>query len=111
MADFEELNELPAEVKVLIVQGQTLVEETRAKAKEKAWEVDLTGKMQLKTDCADVEKAIQKIRQSNQKKKGLGSIFGSRNEQKSLTKEIEALRIAIIRLKTSSEALLNQRQS
>lgn len=110
MADFETLNDLPAEVKVLIVQGQTLVDETRKKVKERGWEVDMTGKMQLKTDCADVEKAIAKLSQSNGKGGGLGRIFRPQKEQKISAKDIERLRIAIIRLQTSSDGLLNRRQ-
>lgn len=91
MADFETLNHLPPEVKILIVQGQTLVEETRKKVKERGWEVDLTGKMQLKTDCTEVEKAIKKI----SKKNG--------------PKEQKALELAVIRLQTTSQGLLGQR--
>lgn len=109
MADFEAFNDLPAEVKVLIVQGQMLVDETRKKVKERGWEVDLTGKMQLKTDCADVEKAIAKLSQ-NGKGGGLGRIFRPQKEQTISAKDIETLRIAIIRLQTSADGLLNRRQ-
>lgn len=81
-------NDLPTEVKILIVQGQTLVEETRKKAKEKGWNLDLTGKMQLKDDCVCVETAIQKITKKNG------------------PKEYRALELAVIRLQTSSDGLL-----
>lgn len=86
-------NDLPTEVKILIVQGQTLVEETRKKAKEKGWDLDLTGKMQLKDDCACVETAIQKITKKNG------------------PKEYRELELAVIRLQTSSDGLLRSKNN
>ena len=91
VADVEALNSLPAEVKILIVQAQTLVETTREGVKEKGWDLDMTGKMQLKTDCADVENAIHKISKK----------FGP--------KEQKALELAVIRLQTTSQGLLGEK--
>lgn len=84
-------DQLPVEVKVLIINGQTLVDETRKAVKEKGWEVDLTGKMQLRDDCARVEKFIKKIQKG-----------------KYAEKDVKALENAIICLQTTSKGILKK---
>ena len=61
MDKVENLNNLSTEVKILIVNAQTLVDKTRVAVKEKRTEVDLTGKFQLKDDCKAIEKIIKKF--------------------------------------------------
>ena len=92
MADFEKLNSLSPEVKILIVNAQTLVDKTRAAVKEKRTEVDLTGKYQLKDDCKAIEKIIKKFRS------------GKANE-----KDVKALELAVVRLQTTAGALVGVR--
>lgn len=89
MNDMEALNWLPTEVKVLVVNGQNLVEETRALTKEKR--PDLTSKLQLRDDCAAVEKAIKKLKKGKLKEK-----------------DVENLRLAVIRLETTSYEILKR---
>lgn len=93
MPSFETMNDLPAEVKILIVTGQTLVDETRKKMKSRSTELDLTGKLQLKSDCADLEKRIKKFSKGKYKEK-----------------DIEELNLSIIRLRTVSEGLMKNRE-
>lgn len=59
--DFSELNDLPAELKILIVNAQTLVDKAREKIKDRDLYMDMTSKMLLKTDCKEVEKYIKLI--------------------------------------------------
>jgi hypothetical protein len=84
-----DLNQLPTEVKILIVNAQTLVDKTKAGVKEKRTEVDLTGKFQLKDDCKAIEKLIKKIQSGKADEK----IFRDLN-------------LAVIRLQTTAGALL-----
>lgn len=83
--------DLPTEIKVLIINGQDLVDKTRKHVKEKGWEVDLTGKAQLRDDCARVEKLIKKL-----------------NTGKYKDADVKALEKAIICLKTTSTGLLKR---
>lgn len=83
------LNNLSPEVKILIVNAQTLVDKTRAAVKEKRTEVDLTGKFQLKDDCKAIEKIIKKF-----------------SSGKFSEKDVKALELAVIRLKTTAGALV-----
>lgn len=84
-------SDLPTEVKILIVNGQILVDETRKGTKEKSWDVDLTSKMQLKDDCARVEKLIKKLNTGNYKEA-----------------DVKALEKAIICLQTTSNGILKR---
>lgn len=61
MKDFSNLNNLPAEVKLLIVNGQTLVENATKTLNDRNNNFDLTSKRELKADCRQVEKYIQLI--------------------------------------------------
>lgn len=61
MADFSNLNYLPAEVKLLIVTGQTLIDDAYKTMQDRNCNFDLTSKKQLKGDCRKVEKYIQAI--------------------------------------------------
>ena len=89
MKDMEKLNRLPAEIKVLVVNGQALVDETRRLVKER--DVDLTGRLQLRDDCAAIERAVKKLEKGKYKEK-----------------DIDGLRLAMIRLQTTSKALLKK---
>lgn len=57
--DFSSLNHLPTDIKMLIVNGTTLVEDAKEKMKNREYQFDLTSKMQLKSDCKEVEKYIK----------------------------------------------------
>lgn len=83
----ENRNQLPVEIKVMIVNGQTLVDDTRKRVKGS--EADLTGRLQLRDDCFAVEKAIKKLEKGKYKQK-----------------DVEGLRLAIIRLQTTSNGIL-----
>lgn len=85
----ENLNSLPPEVKILIVNAQALVDKTKAAMKEKRTEIDLTGKFQLKDDCKAIEKLIKKF-----------------SSGKASEKDVKALELAVIRLKTTAGALV-----
>ena len=89
MSNFENMNQLPADVKILIVNAQSLVDRTKDAMKEKRTEVDLTGKFQLRDDCKAIEKLIKKF--------GAG---------KASEKDVKALEVAVIRLKTTAGALV-----
>lgn len=91
MAEYKEANELSTELKILIIQGQNLVDQTRKTVKERGLSTDMTCRMQLRTDCNDVEKYIKKI-----------------TSGKSKPKDEEKLRFSILRLQTTSEGILRQ---
>ena len=61
VVDFSRLNHLPADVKLLIVTGQTLIEDSANTLADRYCNFDLTSKKQLKSDCRKVEKCIQTI--------------------------------------------------
>lgn len=61
MTDFSKLNDLPMETKTLIVTGQSLINAAEQTLKDRYCGFDLTSKRQLKSDCARVEKCIQKL--------------------------------------------------
>ena len=61
MKDFSNLNDLPAEVKLLIVNGQTLIEQTKKTLEDRNLGLDLTSKRELKADYKQVEKYITLI--------------------------------------------------
>lgn len=92
MSKFNSMNELPTEVKLLIVNAQALVDKTKIAMKEKRTEVDLTGKFQLKDDCKAIEKLIKKF-----------------SGGKASEKDVKALEVAIIRLQTTAGALVGVR--
>lgn len=73
MNDFSSLNHLPAEVKLLLVNGQALVDEAKEKMKDRTYYFDMTSKMQLKSDCKEVERYIKLISKGklNEKNKSL----------------------------------------
>ena len=83
--------ELPTEAKILIVNGQTLINETRNQTKGKG--LDMTSRLQLRDDCDAVEKCIKKLQ---------------RNKWQPI--DIEKLRLAIIRLQTTSGEILHRRE-
>lgn len=81
-------NELPTDVKVLIVNAKTLVEETKERIKSQPGRVDLTCRLQLRDDCNAIERAIKKV------------------AKRCTEKEIENLRLSIVRLQTSANGIL-----
>lgn len=87
--DFSNLNHLPSEIKVLIVNGQTLVEDAKEKMRNRDYYFDLTSKMQIKSDCKEVEKYIKLIAN------------GKLND-----KNQKALELAIVRLQTTIDGLV-----
>lgn len=89
MIDYKNLNDLPTDIKLAIANGQALVDQTRELMKEKTYDIDMTGKFQLKDDCKAVEKKIK--------------LFA---KGKATEKDVKDLEVAMIRLKTSAGALL-----
>lgn len=87
--DFSGLNHLPAEVKQLVVQGQTLVNETKRVLADKNYFFDMTSKNQLKTDCKRVEKLIR-------------CLFDGKSDEKTL----KELNHAVICLQTTLEGVV-----
>lgn len=77
MKDFSNLNDLPAEVKLLIVNGQTLIEETKKTLESRTYDFDLTSKRELKTDCRQVEKYIQLIERGKVTEKNIKGLENS----------------------------------
>ncbi len=61
MADFSKLNHLPSDVKLLIVTGQSLIDDADKTLRDRYCNFDLTSKRQLKGDCKKVEQCIHKI--------------------------------------------------
>lgn len=61
MNDFSQYNHLSTEIKLLIIKGQTLVDEAKAKMNDRSYGFDLTSKWELKSDCKTVEKYIRLI--------------------------------------------------
>ena len=88
----EKLSHLPPEIKVKVVEGLSLVKKTRESAKGYSFELGLTGKAQLRDDCNTIERCIEKFYKKNYKEK-----------------HVKELELAIIRLKTTSGALLGMR--
>lgn len=84
------MNNLPTEVKIMIVNGQELVDKVKALAKEKHLELDLTCRFQIRDDCKAVESNIKMIRKG-----------------KKLEKYVQELELSTIRLKTTAENLLD----
>ncbi len=89
MKDFSNLNGLPTEVKLLIVNGQNLVDTARETINSREYYFDLTSKMQLKSDCKEVEKYIKFI-----------------SKGKLDDKNQKALELAITRLQTTLDGLV-----
>lgn len=87
MAKTQNVNELPAELKILIVNGQTLVDYVKKNMTGRG--LDMTCRFQLRDDSKAVEKYIKLIQKGKYKEK-----------------DVEALKLAMIRLRTTSDALL-----
>lgn len=92
MNKFDNMNNLPTEVKILIVNAQALVDKTKTAMKDKRTELDLTGKFQLRDDCKAIEKLVKKF-----------------STGKAVEKDVKALEVAVIRLKTTAGALVGVR--
>lgn len=90
MKDFSKLNELPTDVKLLIVNGQNMVDEAKEKLEDKDYFFDLTSKMQIKSDCKEVEKLIKLAAKGK---------FKEKNKSE--------LETAITRLRTTVDGLVN----
>lgn len=87
--DFSDLNELPTEVKELIVTGQTLIDDAIKTMEDRNCNFDLTSKKQLKGDCRKVEKCIKDI-----------------SNGKVTEKTIKALKNSVVCLRTSYTGLV-----
>ncbi len=59
--DFSDLNDLPVEWKLLVVNGQALVDKAQIKMKDYTLYMDMTSKALLKSNCKEIEKCIQLI--------------------------------------------------
>ena len=67
--DFSSLNDLPVELKLLVVNGQALVDKAQEKIKDRDLHMDLTSKALLKSDCKEIEKYIKLISKGKADKK------------------------------------------
>lgn len=81
--------EWDAETKLLIVNGQTLLDEVKEKIRNRNYYFDLTSKMQLKSDCKEVEKYI--------------SLITNGKTDEEIQRKLE---LAIIRLQTTLDGLI-----
>ena len=89
MNDYGKMNQLPPEVKILIVEGQSLVDRTREAMKGRMYDMGLTGKFRLQDDCKAVERHIKAL-----------------SKGKADEKKVQALEKSILCLKTTAGALL-----
>lgn len=62
MKDFSKLNELPSEVKVLLVNSQNLVAEAKEALQGRKYDFDLTSKRELRSDIKNVERYLTLIK-------------------------------------------------
>lgn len=62
MKDFSKLNELPSEVKVLLVNSQNLVDEAKEALQGRKYDFDLTSKRELRSDIKNVERYLTLIK-------------------------------------------------
>lgn len=88
--DFSKLNHLSPETKILIVNAQELVNDAKSKMKDSEYRFDMTSKMQLKSDCKEIEKIIKLIEK------------GKLNDT-----NIKNLESAMIRLRTTVDGIVN----
>ena len=91
MADFKNLNDLAPELKILLVNAQTTLDDARSKMKEKGLSVDLTSRLQLRDETKEQERCIKKIERGKFK-----------------DKDVEKLRLAAIRLDTVVDGVFNR---
>ena len=77
MTDYSTLNHLPTEIKLLIVKGQTLLNDSKDKMQDRSYQFDLTSKWQLKSECKHLEKTIEKISKGNTSEKMLKDLENS----------------------------------
>ncbi len=87
--DFSNLNHLPTDVKLLVVNGQTVVDKAKNTIKSKEYYFDFTSKTQLKSDYKAVERYIRLAARGRLKDKN--------------KKEFE---YAIVRLQTTLDGLI-----
>ena len=57
----KKMNTFSPELKIQIVNAQALIDETRREMKEKSLDIDLTGKLQLRDDCAYLERLLRQF--------------------------------------------------
>lgn len=87
----KKMNTFSPELKIQIVNAQALIDETRREMKEKSLDIDLTGKLQLRDDCAYLERLLRQFAKG-----------------KTNPKMEENLKNGIIRLQTTSYNLLRR---
>ena len=91
MADFKNLNDLAPELKILLVQAQSALDEAAAKTKEIGLGLDLTSRWQIRDDSKELERCMNRIVKGRYKEK-----------------DIEKLRNAVIRLQTVVEGVFRR---
>ena len=67
--NFEKLNDLPPDIKVEIARARKLIEETRERMKEQGLDVSLPYRMQLKSDCAELERMMKRFEKARYSKR------------------------------------------
>lgn len=85
-----DLNSLSTESKLLIVNAQALVDESKNALKNKQLYLDLTSNMLLKSNCRDIERKIKEIQKG-----------------KNVDKNLKTLEKDIIILRTNLDGIVN----
>jgi len=71
MYDFSHLNNLPAEDKLLLVNAEALLEETKSMISSHKYPLDMTSLWQLKADCREVQMLLKMIQKGKKVEKNL----------------------------------------
>lgn len=90
MYDFSHLNNLPAEDKLLLVNAETLLEETKTLISSHKYPLDMTSLWQLKSDCREVQMLLKMIQKG-----------------KKVEKNLKTLSTSIVRLRTNLTGIIN----
>lgn len=90
MSDFSNLNNLPAEDKILLANAQALLDETKGIISSRKYPLDMTSLWQLKADCREVQMLIKMIQKG-----------------KKVEKNLKTLATSIVRLRTNLTGIVN----
>lgn len=90
MNDFSNLNNLPAEDKLTLVNAQSLLDETKSVISSRKYPLDMTSLWQLKSDCRDIQMLIKMIQKG-----------------KKVEKNIVKLAASTVRLRTNLTGIIN----
>ena len=77
MAGILNLNELPTEDKLTLVNAQALLDETKAVIASRKYPLDMTSLWELKADCREVQMLIKMIQKGKKVEKNLKELATS----------------------------------